>query len=472
MKRICFLFKTLLLSLFSLNLSAQLVFNEYVNNPVIDTLSTTDPSEFWTQWKTDPFVIPWQGDSLRMYYGTNNIGVKTQIGTAVSADGNIWIEKRDEAVVPSGIEGSWDEYDVETPGVIIVPSNPDSMRYMLYYSGATADEILLDEVNPIYYPTEIYQMGMAYSPDGINFTKYNDPTNDSDSRYAESDPVIRIPYTSGDTPDTINYLFSSVAEPSPMYDEEEGIFKLWYIGLGCSNPTCSGDENYRFRVLYSESDDGINWTDPVVALDVGGTDDFDSKLIYAPNVIKHAGQYWMFYGGNHFDTGTFFLFSQKIGLATSTDGVNFSRYEENPIILDGELGSWNDMGSNYPCAIEHKDTLRVYYSGFQDSVITFDPNIGYSYLDPASANLEEQNPLLEEWILYPNPSSQTVHIKMNNVQIDRIRIYDQSGRICTAQYYSPSKNVTVDLAKLTNGMYWVYLYRGEEEIGHKKLMLH
>jgi len=52
---------------------------KYPNNPVIDTLSTTNLNEFWTRWKTDPHVIHWGNDSLRMYYGTNNYGVQNQI---------------------------------------------------------------------------------------------------------------------------------------------------------------------------------------------------------------------------------------------------------------------------------------------------------------------------------------------------------------------------------------------------------
>ena len=287
---------------------------EYPNNPVIDTLSTTNSSEFWTRWKSDPYVILWSNDSLRMYYGTNNFGVKTQIGTAVSIDGNNWIEKRDCPVVSVGPVGSWDEHDVETPGIIYVPSNPDSMQYMLYYSGSTADSILLDSINPIIFNKEIYQLGLAYSSDGIHFTKYNNPDNNSNLLYANSDPVIKIPYSSGAWPDTINYFFASVAEPSTMYDTSENKFKMWYIGLGCSNPTCSGESDYRFRVLYSESLDGVCWSPAVMVLDNGSLFDFDSELIYAPHVIKMGEEYWMFYGGNNYSSGTFFLFSQKIGL--------------------------------------------------------------------------------------------------------------------------------------------------------------
>lgn len=88
-----FIFIAAYLICICMNVEAQ-TFIEYADNPVIDTLRTTDQSEFWTRWKSDPCVIHWSADSLSMYYGTNNYGVSTQIGTAVSADGNNWVEKR------------------------------------------------------------------------------------------------------------------------------------------------------------------------------------------------------------------------------------------------------------------------------------------------------------------------------------------------------------------------------------------
>ena len=372
------------------NTSAQL-YIKYPNNPVIDTLSTTNPNQFWTRWKTDPNVIHWGNDSLRMYYGTNNYGVQTQIGTAVSENGNNWIEKKDSPVLTTGPVGSWDELDVETPAVIYISSNPDSMNYMLYYSGSQHDSIVLGSSNSGVYPIEIYQIGLAYSSDGVNFIKYNNPINDINPLYQNSDPVIRIPYTSGGMPDTINYLFSSVAEPSVMYDVSSNIFKMWYIGLGCSSVNCAGISDFRYRILYSESLDGINWSSPVLSLDIGNSGDFDSKLIYAPYVVKFVNEYWMFYGGNTFSSGTFPFFSQKIGLATSIDGINFTKISNNPIIVNGPNGTWDHLGTNYPSAIIYKDTLRVYYSGMQDSLFNFNPSIGYFYLDSTITSVYMSN---------------------------------------------------------------------------------
>ncbi len=253
------------------------VFNENPSNPVIDTLLTDNPTEFWTRWKTDPYMTHWEGGSLRIYYGTNNFGVDTQIGTAVSADGNEWVENRELQIVKLGPSGSWDDLNVETPGVIHVPTNPDSMQYMLYYSGGTEASNLMDSIIPGVYPSEIFQIGLAYSNDGIHFTKYNDPSNDSNPLYSESDPVFSIHETIDGLPIEVTPFYGAVAEPSPMYDEEEGIFKMWYVGTGCSNPSYAGENDFRFRILYAESTDGINWGPYEISLDIREAFAFDDQ---------------------------------------------------------------------------------------------------------------------------------------------------------------------------------------------------
>lgn len=403
-------------------------FTEYELNPVIDVIEDPAPDEEWTSWKTDPYLIGWIGDSLRMYYGTNHFGDATQIGTAVSADGNNWIENRDIPVVPLGPDGTWDGMHVETPGVIHVPSNPDSMKYMLYYSGIGNDEDVLDVVVPGLFPSEIVQMGMAYSADGINFTKYNDPSNDEHFVYSFSDPVMKIPFEwDGDgLPDEVNYWFASIGESGPMYDEEDELFKMWFIGLGCPDPGMCDEVTYRHRVLYAESEDGINWSTPILVLDIGEVGDFDSQFVYAPHVIKLSDEYWMFYGGNTYRGTDFSFFTQEIGLAKSSNDIEFVREVENPIINRGEMDTWNNLGVNYPASIVYDNELRVYYSGMQDSTDNFNPQIGYSILDSLLSDITEFSFSTNN--IYPNPADNFIQI--NGIGEDfNYTIYSLTGEV-------------------------------------------
>ncbi len=446
------------------------ILTPYPENPVIDTLLTTNPSEFWTRWKTDPFIVDWGNDSLRMYYGTNNYGVITQIGTAVSENGNDWVENLTGPVVPIGSAGAWDSEAVETPGVIYVPTNHDTMKYMLYYSGGARDSVLLDTVLSGLFPEVIFQMGMAYSADGVHFTKYNDPSNDSNSIYNESDPVLKIPYSSGGWPDTINTFYGSVAEPSPMYDSQDGKFKMWYIGLGCGTPNCSQVNDNRFRVHYAESLNGIDWSDPMVVLDIGVTGDFDSRLVYAPNVIRVGDEYWMFYGGNDYASGTFFLFSQQIGLAKSSDGINFTKIMQNPVISKGALSTWNNMGVNYPASIIYNDTLRVYYSGLEDSIVNFIPQIGYSFMDLGALKLSEPN--FNSGIkMYPNPAKNRLMIANHLLKAEKVVITDIRGKLIFQSDINIAEEVDLDISNLRKGIYLVHFFNNRKKIHTEKLIL-
>ena len=357
---------------FALNAVGQ-TFSEFANNPVIDTLHATDSSETWTRWKSDPCVIHWRGDSLRAYYGTNNYGVNTQIGTAISINGIDWSEKKNSPVLGLGSPGSWDDSEVETPYVLYIQTNPDSMKYMMWYSGATPDSNLLG--SPCLNLT-IYQIGLAYSADGLNWTKYNDMTNDSAPLFAESDPVVGIPQWTGCNPTVTNEQMFSVAEPCVLYDNNT--FRLYYIGFGCASAYCQPSGDLRYRVLYSESLDGIHWGPQTVILDIGPSGAFDCRVVYSPDVIKLNNKYWMFYAGGA--DSTYNVWKCDMGLATSDDGIHFTKFLANPVIARVS-GSWTDCGMNAANAIVVRDTLRVYYSGLVCDSITA-PTIGFSYMAP------------------------------------------------------------------------------------------
>jgi predicted GH43/DUF377 family glycosyl hydrolase len=72
-----------------------------------------------------------------------------------------------------GSEGEWDSGGMSAPSVVKTEDG-----YVMYYAGS----ILTDSV----ITTAI---GMATSPDGITWTKYDDPAT-TDAPYAESDPVF------------------------------------------------------------------------------------------------------------------------------------------------------------------------------------------------------------------------------------------------------------------------------------------
>lgn len=76
-----------------------------------------------------------------------------------------------EPMLTHGGPGSWDSAHVDAPSVVRTADG-----YLMYYAGSTD------------VPRSA-QIGLATSPDGVHWTKYDDPTT-TEAPFAESDPVL------------------------------------------------------------------------------------------------------------------------------------------------------------------------------------------------------------------------------------------------------------------------------------------
>ena len=79
-------------------------------------------------------------------------------------------------ILNPGSEGTWDELRLSAPRIVSL----DDGSYRMYYTGYNKKGIGSG------------QIGMATSPDGITWTKYDDPAT-TDAAFAESDPIMKPP---------------------------------------------------------------------------------------------------------------------------------------------------------------------------------------------------------------------------------------------------------------------------------------
>jgi hypothetical protein len=142
------------------------------NNPVMS--AGTDPWE--AGGASYCTVMPVQGGEYKMWYtGFNNQGDYPQIGYAESDSGITWQRPLDNPVLTLGSSGEWDDRLIYVGGGGVLYHN--GIYYMWYGGGRSWD-------NPP------WQIGLAFSDDGITWTKYNDPTT-TNHPYAESDHLRR-----------------------------------------------------------------------------------------------------------------------------------------------------------------------------------------------------------------------------------------------------------------------------------------
>ena len=111
-------------------------------------------------------------------------------------------------------------------------------------------------------------------------------------------------------------------------------FQGWYIG----------DDGTNYRTGYATSPDGVIWTkhasNPV--MDLGPSGAWDSEGVGVNSVLFNGSMYELWYNG---------LMQRifQIGYATSFDGIDWTKYETNPVLdLSEEAGDWEDVDSNFP----------------------------------------------------------------------------------------------------------------------------
>lgn len=116
-------------------------------------------------------LVEADGTWVMYFYTWNEVTPAAEIGraTAPAPLGPWTIDP--EPVLTHGGPGSWDSAHVDAPSVVRTEDG-----YLMYYAGSTD-------------APRTAQIGLARSPDGVHWTKYDDPAT-TEAPFAESDPVL------------------------------------------------------------------------------------------------------------------------------------------------------------------------------------------------------------------------------------------------------------------------------------------
>lgn len=204
-----------------------------------------------------PFVEE-DGTWVLYYNGTDQPGAPpfgTGIGRATAPTPTGPWTRLDEPILVTGSLRRWD-------GAFIFPDAvlQTDEGYVMYFSGNGTGKGMV---------------GMATSPDGLNWTKYND-SETTDRPFDESDPVL---LTSEDGWD------SQVSWGAGVRQTEHGWEMVYTGGVTDSN-------GFKSALGYAFSEDGIHWTkynkNPVVLL--------ENELVLFASLLVQDGQYLAYYG--------------------------------------------------------------------------------------------------------------------------------------------------------------------------------
>jgi predicted GH43/DUF377 family glycosyl hydrolase len=232
----------------------------------------------------------------------------TPIAVVVSAPQAAWVKYAGNPVFKPGEGNAWDNKNVLAAKVVF-----EGNVYRMWYT-ANGNDLRTG-------------IGYATSPDGLTWTRQS------------SDPVL----THG-----VGWESHGVSAPSVLYDPVASQWKMWYTGR---------DYIGRYSIGYATSPDGITWTkyanNPVLSRSNSGQDD---ASIVSPHVLYRAGTYHMWYAGRGSNNQIFY--------ATSSDGINWSKHPNNPVLRLGGDYTWDNGEIAAPSVIWTGARYEMWYQGY------------------------------------------------------------------------------------------------------------
>lgn len=243
--------------------------NKYAQNPIL----APDGSGYDAMCIS--MAVPLRdGDQWVLYYAGNSTpcaGPGLHIGRAAAASLNGPWERSAEAVLEAGQAGDWDEGFIMPHAVIKTEAG-----YVMYYSGGGEFMLPLPRL-----------IGMATSPDGVHWTKYDDPTT-TDTPYASSDPIREL--QAGGT----SSYFSAWAVDIEYTDQG------WEMFFSTNCPE-SVSPNCPTFIGYATSDDGLHWrvyrSREKAVVTQQQVQDWASYCICQPAFVKSGGGYRLYFTG-------------------------------------------------------------------------------------------------------------------------------------------------------------------------------
>jgi predicted GH43/DUF377 family glycosyl hydrolase len=193
------------------------------------------------------------------------------------------------------------------------------------------------------------------------------------------------------------------AGPSGSWDDAH-VFKPVVLkdGEGYKMWYRGNDGSNPDRIGLATSADGIDWTKHPGNPVISPIEAWETNSITPGAVISNTGTYEMWYTG--YDSN----WVGRIGYATSPDGVNWTKYGGNPVLNVGASDSWEDEDVAGPAVLEDGGIYHMWYAA-NDGIAS---RIGHvTSANGTSWTRDPANPVLDigpsgnwDWlnVYYPN----------------------------------------------------------------------
>lgn len=229
--------------------------------------------------------------------------------------------------------------DVIQPGIgALSKFTSQANVFLMYIFGGNGDSMTVGESNKRVIGSKM-EIGVAVSQNGINWSKVEGP-----AAYCS---IVEVGKEATDF-DAMFVGWPSVLEVGKDY-------RMYYNTF---NPMTK-----KFTIGLAIASDGLmKWIKRGPVFDGGQAGDFDAKGASRRHILQLADKtFKMYYEGVSDDN------IHSIGVATSTDGIRWSKVQNAPIFeKSSELGAWDSGGVSSPHLVwlPEKKKWRMYYVGY------------------------------------------------------------------------------------------------------------
>ncbi|HEX2911349.1 MAG TPA: hypothetical protein VH186_11105 [Chloroflexia bacterium] len=167
---------------------------------------------------------------------------------------------------------------------------------------------------------------------------------------------------------------------SVLRNDATGVYNMWYESASFDRPANGVTTTLHSAIGLAVSPDGITWSKPITSTPIfnvsGGptssvcpgdvVSSWDSSYVGSPRVIYDGVKYRMFYVGSNSAIENHFTGTQpaSIGVAESTDGVNWCRAGRSTPILTPNPLSWDNYSIEPAGARMEGSTLKLLYTSY------------------------------------------------------------------------------------------------------------
>ncbi len=110
-------------------------------------------------------------------------------------------------------------------------------------------------------------------------------------------------------------------------------------------------------IAYSKDFHTWNLKEPSLRASDEGAGDWERGGLYKSCIVEHEGTFYMFYNAKTADSP----WAEQTGLATSTDLKNWTRHPDNPLVRNGQKGSFDDTFCSDPCVLRAGDIWVMFF---------------------------------------------------------------------------------------------------------------